>query len=380
MRQARKGRRVSRAGGERVRFAVIGQGHFAQASILPAFAHAKRCELRAIFSQDETKLRALKSKYGVEAALDYGHYDEYLRSGAVDAVYVALPNDLHREYVVRAARAGVHVLCEKPLAPRPEHAEVMIAACREAGVKLMTAYRLHFDPAHLAALAAVEAGALGDARFFSSTFSMQVDEDNVRTSRAHGGGPLLDIGIYCVNAARMLFRAEPLEVTAVAATKTGDARFAEIDEQISAVLRFPEERLAAFTCGFGAHAHSELAVVGARGRLRLAPAYNLSRTFVLELETRSGRPKRRAFAPHDQVAPELDELARCIREGREPEPSGEEGLADLRVVDAIGRSIESGRCEPVDAVERVRRPSPSQKRRVPPVRRPRLVHVAPPHD
>src|SRR6185503_11899066 len=124
-------------GDDRVAYAVIGQGHFAQSQILPAFAGAPNCELRAIFSEDETKLRVLKRKYGVETALGYDQFDEYLRSGAVDAVYVALPNDLHYEYVVRAARARVHVLCEKPLAMSSVEAERMIAACDDNGIKLM---------------------------------------------------------------------------------------------------------------------------------------------------------------------------------------------------------------------------------------------------
>jgi glucose-fructose oxidoreductase len=255
----------------------------------------------------------------------------------------------------------------------------MIAACRDAGVLLMVAYRLHFDPAHLAIVEVLRSGQLGAPRFFSSTFSMQVEKDNIRTSRERGGGPLLDIGIYGINAARVFFSAEPEEVTAIAATKEGDARFAEIDEQLSVLLRFPDARLAQLTCSFGAHAESQLSIVGERGRLRLAPAYDLSEPFVLEVEARDGRTRMKTFAPHDQIAPEIEALAHCIREGREPEPSGQEGLADLRVIDAIRRSIDSGRCEPVEAVERDRRPSPAQKRQVPPAPRPKVVHAAPPH-
>jgi len=132
-----------------VRLAVIGQGYFAQAAVLPAFAQAIGCELRAIFSQDETKLRALRRKYCVAVALGYDQYDDYLRAGEVDAVYVALPNDMHADYTVRAARAGVHVLCEKPIAVNSHDAERMIAACADSGVKLMIGYRLHFEEATL---------------------------------------------------------------------------------------------------------------------------------------------------------------------------------------------------------------------------------------
>src|SRR5947207_6628222 len=262
----RKTKRNSR----RVRFAVIGQGYFAQAAVLPAFAQATGCELRAIFSQDETKLRALRRKYGVAAALGYDQYDDYLRSGEVDAVYIALPNDMHADYTVRAARAGMHVLCEKPIATNSHDAERMVTACADSGVKLMVADRLHFEPATLETIDRVQRGAIGRPRFISTTFALQVQEDNIRTRR---GGPLLDLGIYCVNAARAVFRAEPTEAFALSASVRGDRRFREIDEQVTAVLRFPGERLAQLTCSFGAYDHSTLTVVGEPGRIRMDPAY-----------------------------------------------------------------------------------------------------------
>ncbi|HXU64815.1 MAG TPA: Gfo/Idh/MocA family oxidoreductase, partial [Polyangia bacterium] len=232
------------AGGRRrraakVRFAVVGQGHFAQTAILPAFAHTKRAELTAIFSDDETKLAALRRKVRVEHALPYAQLDEFLRSGAVDAVYIAVTNDRHAEFTERAAAAGVHVLCEKPMASSSAHAQRMIAACQRARVKLMIAYRLHFDEANLAAVEIIKSGKIGDPRYLSAIFSQQVTPGNTRTQRAHAGGPLRDIGIYCINAARYLFRDEPLEVTALAGTKAGDPRFREVDEQVSALLRFP---------------------------------------------------------------------------------------------------------------------------------------------
>src|SRR5690242_12515717 len=132
---------------EPVRFAVIGQGYFAQAAVLPAFASARECELRAIFSEDATKLKVLKRKYGVSAALDYDQYDEYLHGRQLDAIYIALPNDMHRDFAIRAARAGVHVLCEKPLAVTAGDAEEIVEACADNRVRLMVAYRLHFEAA-----------------------------------------------------------------------------------------------------------------------------------------------------------------------------------------------------------------------------------------
>jgi len=374
---------TNRNGGKRrqaepIRFAVIGQGYFAQAAVLPAFAEADGCELRAIFSEDQTKLKALKRKYRVEAALGYDQYDEYLRGGQVDAVYIALPNDLHRDYAVRAARAGVHVLCEKPLAVTSTDAEAIITACAENQVRLMVAYRLHFEAATLAAVERVRRGDLGRPRFFSSTFSMQVQDDNIRTKRKRGGGPLLDLGVYCVNGARALFGAEPTEVTAMSASRRGDPRFEEIDEQVSVLLRFPEDRLAQFTCSFGAADHSSLVVVGDKGRLRLDPAYDYATGLTLEVEIQGKKPQKKTFPKRDQIAAELVAFAACVREDCEPEPSGEEGLADLRVLEAIQRAVGSGRAEKVESVVRRSRPSMQQEIERPPHDMPQLVHADPP--
>jgi len=367
-----------RRGPEPVRFAVVGQGYFGQAAVLPAFAQADGCELRAIFSSDESKLRALKRKYRVGAALGYDQYDAYLGSGEIDAVYIALPNDMHCDYVVRAARAGIDVLCEKPIATNSQDAERMLSACAESGVKLMVAYRLHFEGATLDAIDRVRKGAIGRPRFFSSTFAMQVREDNIRTQREHGGGPLLDIGIYCVNAARAFFRDEPLEVAALSARTKGDRRFKEIDEQTSAILKFPDERLAQLTFSFGAYDHSTLTLVGEKGRLRLDPAYEEASALVMDVEAANRKPVRKKFAKRDQVAAELVAFAECVRSGRDPEPSGEEGLADLRVLEAIQRAIESGRVEKVDAIQRRARPSKAQEIQRRPHDMPELVHAEPP--
>ncbi|HET6151146.1 MAG TPA: Gfo/Idh/MocA family oxidoreductase [Polyangia bacterium] len=376
-------KRTTRSNGKRgkaepVRFAVIGQGYFSQAAVLPAFAEADGCELRAIFSEDQTKLKTLKRKYGVETALGYDQYDEYLGSGEVGAVYIALPNDLHREYAVRAARAGVHVLCEKPLAVNVADAEAIVAACAENQVRLMVAYRLHFEAATLEAIERVRRGDLGRPRFFSSTFAMQVQEGNIRTKAARGGGPLLDLGIYCVNAARSLFGAEPTEVTAMSATRRSDARFKEVDEQVSAVLRFPDDRTAQLICSFGAYDHSSLTVVGDRGRLRLDPAYDYATDLTVEVEIEGKKPSKKTFHKRDQISAELVAFAGYVRDGRDPEPSGEEGVADLRVLEAIQRATESRRTETVASVPRQKRPSKAQEIERPPHDMPDLVHAEPP--
>jgi glucose-fructose oxidoreductase len=370
--------RASRASRrEPIQFAVIGQGYFAQTAILPAFANSKACQLTALFSDDPTKLRALRRRYDVEYALPYDQLDEFLESNTVDAVYIALPNDLHAAFAERAAQARVHVLCEKPIASRSAEAERMIAACERAKVKLMIAYRLHFEPANLSAVELIRRGTIGEPRFFSSVFSMQVSPENIRTQKSRGGGPLLDIGIYQVNAARYLFRDEPTEALAASATKRSDARFREIDEQVSAVLRFPGDRLAQLTCSFGAYAQSSYEVIGTKGRLRVSPAFDVDSDLVLEIEA-GGKTKTRRFKRRDQVAPELDEFAACIREDRDPQPSGREGLADLRVLEAIDAAVRHGSRIAIERVYPERRPGIRQSRKVPLRGKPDVVDVQPP--
>jgi predicted dehydrogenase len=362
----------------RIRYAVVGQGYFAQAAILPAFTGraAKTSVLAALVSDDPIKLAELGAKYGVTRLVGYEEYDALLASGEIDAVYIALPNSMHRDYTIRAARAGVHVLCEKPLGVTTEDAEAMIRACDEAGVKLMTAYRLHFEEANLTAVELVRSGKLGTPRYFSSIFSMQVKEGNTRLDKDLGGGPLWDIGIYCINAARYLFRDEPTEVFALGARRS-DPRFAEVHEQVAAVLRFPEERLATFTVSFGAVDLSAYDIVGTEGRLHVEPAYEHAASLKHVLKV-GDKEEKRTFKQRDQVAPEIIYFSRCILEGRDPEPSGREGLADLRVIQAIYESMKSGKPIALPPFEREARPSISQEIHVAPPEEPELVHAEQP--
>lgn len=362
-----------------IRFAVVGQGHFAQSAVLPAFDGADNCELVALFSDDATKLDELKQTYEVEHALGYEQYDEFLRSGAVDAVYIVLPNDMHCDFTVRAAAARVHVLCEKPMAVTTEEGERMISACHAAGVKLMVAYRLHFEEANMSTVELLHSGKLGEPRYFTSAFSQQVNPGNIRTkASAEGGGPLYDIGVYCINAARYLFRAEPTEVVAFRATKQGDPRFDQIEEQLSAIMRFPDERLASFTCGFGAAQENFYDVVCTEGRVRLDPAYKHSQALQQQVTDATGKTKVNKFKKRDQVAAELIYFAECIQNDETPEPSGLEGLADLRVVEAIHQSAETGAPVAVKAVAKDERPSLAQERQEPVPDKPDLVNVQSP--
>ena len=354
-----------------IRYAVVGLGHIAQVAVLPAFGNARRnSRLAALVSGDPLKREELGRKYQVEKTYAYEQYEECLKS--VDAVYIALPNHLHCEYTVRAARAGVHVLVEKPMALTEEECEEMIRAAREARVKLMVAYRLHFERANLEAGEIARSGRIGEPRLFNSTFCTPVVPGNIRVRRDTGGGVLYDIGIYCINAARALFRDEPVEVRAVSAGSLD-----EVEESVSAVLRFSNERLASFTASFGAAKVSEYRLAGTKGDLALEPAYDYARPLKHRL-TLDGEMRERRFAKRDQFAPELLYFSDCVLQNGTPEPGGDEGLADVRVIRALYRSAERGAPVALEPFAKRARPSLEQEIRRPPVEKPEVIHAAAP--
>lgn len=362
---------------DKIRYAVVGLGYIAQVAVLPAFAHAKsNSRLTALISDDPTKLAKLGKQYGVSRTYSYDEYDECLESGEIDAVYIALPNHLHCEYTERAARAGIHILCEKPMAMTEHECERMIRSADHHRVKLMIAYRLHFEKANLEAIKIVQSGKLGNPRFFDSVFSQQVVKDNIRVRKQTGGGTLWDIGIYCINAARYLFQAEPLEVMAFTAT-TDQERFQEVEEMTSAILRFPEDRLATFTSSFGASDISEYRVTGTKGNLRLTAAYEYVEPIVQYL-TVNNKSRTRTFQKRDHFAPQLIHFSDCIHRNTQPEPAGDEGLIDVRIIQALYQSIAQRRPVSLQPLKRKRRPALSQEIRRPSIRKPRLIHAESP--
>lgn len=361
----------------KIRYAVVGLGHIAQVAILPAFAHAENSQLAVLFTGDPDEKRSLGEKYGVPVHA-YAEFETALKDLQVDAVFIALPNTLHREYTERAAALGVHVLCEKPLATTEEDCLAMIRACADARVHLMTAYRLHFTDAHVRAIQMAKDGELGRLRYFSSLFTMQVAADNIRVRTEAGGGPLFDIGIYCINAARYFFQGEPLQVMTATAT-SDDPRFTEVEEMASVILRFPDECLASFTCSFGSADMDQLDLIGTKGSLHMEPAYGY--TDDLKWVVKCGaRTDAKTFAAGDQFAGELIYFSNCIREGREPEPSGDEGLADVRIINAILDSARTGKPVDLKPILKEDRPDQSQEIKRPPVEAPEIVGAGSPHQ
>ncbi len=361
----------------KIRYGVVGLGAFAQTTALPAFSNPDNSELVALVSDDPTKRLKLAQKYGIQNTYSYEEYDDFLRSGNVDAVYIALPNHLHCEYTVRAAQAGIHVLCEKPMAVTVEECETMLRAAADNNIKLMIAYRLHLEEANLAAVEIVRSGHLGDIRIFNSLFTQQTVAGNIRLQKAVGGGTLDDIGIYCINAARYLFQDEPIAVFATGATN-GEERFQEVDEMTSVILRFPGDRLATFTCSFGAARISTYQVIGTKGSLRVDHAYSVKED-IIHILTIEGKTQERTFKSSNQLAAEFVYFSDCILHNKNVAPSGEEGLIDVQIIRALDRSIATGSFVEISTTGRQQRPTIEQVVTVPLTHEtPELINTVPP--
>ncbi|WP_437317580.1 Gfo/Idh/MocA family protein [Sorangium sp. So ce385] len=363
----------------KIRYAVVGAGNIAQVAVLPAFKNAaENSELVALVSGDPEKLAALGERYGITERGGYDELEDVLRRARADAVYIALPNAMHREYTERAAAAGAHVLCEKPMAMTEEDCEAMIRATKDRGVKLMIAYRLHFEEANLQAIEIARSGKLGEVRAFTSLFTQVVRPGDIRTRRDEGGGVLFDLGVYCVNAARYLFREEPSEVLATS-LRIDERRAKDVDETTAAILRFPSGAVAQFTVSQGLASVSSFRLAGTEGDLRVEPAFDYTADIKHYL-TVGGKTEEKTFKKRDQFAPELVYFSRCILEDREPEPSGLEGLADVRVMLAIQSSAASGRVEAIPPLKLEQRPDMGQNIKKPAVAAPEPVKAPSPSE
>lgn len=349
---------------KKLRYAVVGTGWISQIAFMPSIAQTGNSEMTAIVSGNRANAEKLAAFYGIPHIYPYEQYDEMLRSGHVDAVYIALPNSMHADYAIRAAKAGIHALVEKPLAVTVAECEAMIAAADRAGVQLMTAYRLHTEPGTLAAIDMIRRGEIGEPRLFSSVFSFPVAAGNHRLKAEHWGGPLQDIGVYCVNAMRHLFGAEPTQVIAATAARPGDQRFGEVEEMVSATLRFPGERLAHFIASFGGDDLDQYRVVGTEGQIEVSPGYRFDRAITVKL-TRGGKTVETAFPQYDHFSGQAAYFADCCLKGLRPEPDGGDGLADVAIMRAIEEAARTGRSQTITLPERSAHPTKDMAREFP---------------
>ncbi|VTT97747.1 glucose-fructose oxidoreductase : Glucose-fructose oxidoreductase OS=Chondromyces apiculatus DSM 436 GN=CAP_4221 PE=4 SV=1: GFO_IDH_MocA: GFO_IDH_MocA_C [Gemmataceae bacterium] len=326
-----------------VGFAVVGLGQLSLEEVLPAFAQCKLARPVALVSGHPDKAKRIAAAYGIgpKNLYDYETYDRLKDNPAVDAIYVVLPNHMHAEYTIRGFAAGKHVLCEKPMAPTSDECRKMIAAGRAAKKKLMVAYRLHYEPFNRTAMKLCADKALGALRTIAATNCQVTKAPNIRLSRATAGGPLGDIGIYCLNACRYLTREEPTEVTAFAHQPANEPRFREVPQGVSFTLRFPSGVLANCDCNFDAAESRYFRVNGSEGFLEMdrAFAYRGQRLVV----GRPGRQEELALDPVNHFAAEMDHFASCVLHGTDPQTPGEEGQADMVAIEAIQEAAANGR-------------------------------------
>ena len=357
----------------KVRYGIVALGNISQEAMMPGVEHTGNSEITALVTSDPTKAEKLSEKYDVAQTYSYEWFNDLLRSGKVDALYIATPNWRHAEFAVPALEAGIHVLLEKPMDVSSEKCEQIIAAQKRSGAKLMIAYRLHFEPATIDAIEKVRSGALGQVHLFSSTFCQMVDPANHRGQSGILAGPIFDMGPYPINGVRNLFEDEPIEAFAIG-SRHPESGLGDFDDTVSVILRFPNNRLAQFTLSYYGNNLDTYRVVGTKGTLELNPGYMYGQSLE-EFAKYDKKEKHESFKNTDHFGGEMKYFSQCILDGTDPEPDGYEGLADVRVIEAIVRSMRSGQFEKVEAVNIQRRIDPKQEQKLSAVKTPEMVNA-----
>lgn len=329
--------------GPKVRYAIVGLGDISQRALMPNVHHTGNSKICALVTSDPEKAEELAQKYGIGRydIYSYENFDQLLSSRKVDAIYLATPNWRHEEFAVPALRAGVHVLLEKPMEVSTEKCQAILEAQKASNAKLMIAYRLHFEPATIAAIDEVRSGNLGKVHMFSSIFAQPLDPKNHRAQNGWKGGPLFDMGTYPLNAVRNLFEAEPIEVSALGFHHPESGFPSDLDDTVAVTLVFPENRVAQFIVSYYGNPLDEYTISGTKGSIHLSPAF-MYETALQFAPIKSGeKEKTHSFKNTDQFGGEMKYFSECILKGKDPEPDGFEGLADVRVLEAALRSLQS---------------------------------------
>ena len=369
--------------GKKVRYAVVGVGWISQAAMLPGVEHTGNSEVVALVTSHEQKAEKVSEKYGIKKIVTYEEYGDLLRSGDIDAAYLATPNFDHVELAVQTLDAGIHLLLEKPMAVSVAECERMIAASERSGAKLMVAYRLHFEPGTLKAIERIRNGEIGTVRFFNSSFSQQVSGQNHRAKHGFWAGPVSDMGPYPLNMVRNVFGAEPIEVAALG-VNTDPERFADesgkpFADTVTVSLKFPDERVASFSLSYSGGDVDEYRVVGSKGDLYSNPAYQVATSMEHEL-TVDKKKSSESFKTTDHFGGEMKYFSECILNDKQPEPDGEEGMLDVRVLEAIERALTTGQTQQLPRYTRKRRPDPKQVQTLSKVSEPELVGAHKPSE
>jgi len=320
-----------------LRWGVISTADIGMAKVTPAIQRAELCEVVAIASRDRERAAAAAARLGIPKA--YGSYEQLLAADDVDAVYIPLPNDAHAEWTIRAALAGKHVLCEKPLALSAAQAEEMVRACASAGVKLAEAFMYRHHPTWVEAVRLVRGGAIGRLQAVQSLFSYYNDDPaNIRNRVENGGGAVMDIGCYCINLSRMLFAAEPIRIEAAVRR---DPEMG-IDIVSSALLEFPGGGQSAFTCSIRAEPYQRVHLFGTSGRIEIEIPFNIpsdreTRVFVTSGGDAPVAPATETlvFAPIDQYSIQASAFARAVLGDTAVPVPAEDAVANMKVIEGI---------------------------------------------
>jgi predicted dehydrogenase len=325
---------------KKVGFAVIGLGAISRMAVLPAFRHAKHARLVALVSRDRKKASSWAKKFRAESTYSTDELTACLSNPHVEAVYIATPPGAHLDLVMKAAQAGKHVLCEKPLAASAPQSLRIVQACAANGVLLMTAYRKYFEPSVVFLKGLLQSGKLGRIDTIHTSFSeLHVPGkslDWLLDLELAGGGPLMDLGVYCVNTTRWLLERDPVEASAFT-WKNDASRFHNVEEGIAFRLQFPGGCLVLGSSSYGAVLASFLFVQGSKGWACLSPAFPFDEERNLTGKI-GGKSFARKFKVVDEFAPELDEFSLAIRRGKPLAPDGAQGHRDLQIIEAIYES------------------------------------------
>lgn len=318
--------------------ALVGLGTYSTDELAPALEKTAHCYLAGIVTGSSEKAARWKDKYGIPEANSYNYerFDEIRDNPDIDIVYVVLPNALHAEYVVRAARAGKHVICEKPMALTVEECDQMIRACREANRLLSIGYRLHFEPHNLEIMRLGRDQPFGPIKKIRAEHGMSDTKGWRIDKKLAGGGPLMDVGIYCVQACRYATGMEPLAVLAQEGPKTKPDKFQTVEESLSWQMEFPGGVIASCRSSYS-EKQNLLRVEAENGWAELSPAYQYRG---IRGKTSAGEMN---FPEVNQQARQMDDFALAIQNGRPSPVPGEMGRQDVKILQAIYESMETGR-------------------------------------
>ena len=340
---------VPDAPGKKLGWAIVGLGRLSIYEILPAFARCEKSKVVALVSGHSEKANKLAARYGVNPKniYNYQNYDAIKDNPEVDIIYIVLPNGMHAEYTVRGFQAGKHVLTEKPMASTPADCQLMIDAGRKAGRKLMVAYRCHYEPFTQEAIRIARSGELGPTQVILADAGWNAtDPTQWRLKKdLAGGGSLMDIGIYALNAARYLSGEEPTEINAMSFSAPGDPRFKEVEQTINFQMRFPSGVLANCTSSYGYAPQSHFRVVGTQGYLEMDPGtwYRGNHMRVQHQLPVEKTTKEIEIPERDHFALEMDHMSDCVMQNKEPLTPGEEGLRDIKLMMAIYEAARTGK-------------------------------------